>query len=153
MESSSVPSLRTLVLLLGLMVSHVSCKGFLPEIKQLTTLPSPDDNQRGLICQVLTVSGFTVPVLNTVFYRNGNDVRINLTLGDFQSSPGQIIFNITPDLEGCYTCGNATYRSPVEDALKLVCKPLHSMWWDLLSYITIIPKVMWVTVCFTTTLE
>ena len=126
---NSVPSLGALVLLLGLAFSHVTSQGFLPEIKKLST-PSPDDNQRGLICQVLTLSGFRVPVLNTVFYLNGNDVRNNLTGNGVQSSPGEIIFNITPDLEGCYTCGNATYRSPQEDALKLVCKALHSTWWD-----------------------
>ena len=131
---SSVPSLRTQLLLLGLAFSHVSCQGFLPEIRQLT-LPSLGDNKRVLFCQVRTLSGFNVRVHNAEFYLNGTDVRNRLTGSDFESSTGQIIFHITPDLEGCYTCGNATYVSPEEDALKLVCKRLHTctMWWDCID--------------------
>jgi hypothetical protein len=65
-----------------------------------------------------------VRVRNAEFYLNGNDVRNRLTGNEFESSAGQIIFHITPALEGCYTCGNATnYVSPEEDALKLVFYP------------------------------
>ena len=128
---SVAPSLITQVLLLGLLFSHVICQGFLPEIRPLNLPSSFDDNQRGLVCRVRTLSGSNVRVRNAEFYLNGNDVRNELTGMDFESSTGQIIFLITPALEGCYTCGNATnYVSPEKDALKLVCKRLHTMWWD-----------------------
>ena len=120
---SSASSLRALVLLLGLVFSHVTCQGFLPEIKPFNPQP-PSLNRRGLICRVPTGTGTLVDVMNTVFYLNGSDIRDSLTGSNFESSTGQIIFNITPDLEGCYTCGNDTYISPEEDALKLVCKAM-----------------------------
>ena len=114
------PSLRTLVLLLGLVFSYVACQ---PEIKPLS-LPLLPENQRGLTCEVQTGTGLVEPILNAEFYLNGSDIRNSLTGSDFELSPGQIVFFITPDLEGCYTCGNATYISPEEDALKLVCKAI-----------------------------
>ena len=123
---SSASSLRTLVLLLGLVFSHVTCQGFLPEIKPLFLPPTPI-NRRGLICEVQIGTGLEEPVLNAVFYLNGSDVRISLTGSEYQFSIAAIIFDITPDLEGCYTCGNATYTSPKEDALKLVCKAICSL--------------------------
>ena len=121
---SSTPSLRTLVLLLGLVFSHVTCQGFLPKIQSFDP-KSPRPDQRGLICRVQTGTGLEVPVLNTVFYLNGSDIRDRLTGSEFTSSTGKIVFSITPDLEGCYTCGNGTHTSPEEDALKLVCKAFH----------------------------
>ena len=118
---SCTPSLRPLVLVLGLVFSHVTCQEFLPKIQSFDP-KSPRPNQRGLICRVQTGTGLEVAVLNAVFYLNGSDVRNKLTVSDFKSSTGKITFNITPDLEGCYTCGNGTHTSPAEDALKLVCK-------------------------------
>ena len=122
---SSALSLRTQSLLLGLVFSHVTCQ-FLPEIEPLS-LPPTLINRRGLICEVQIGIGLEEPVLNTVFYLNGSDIQNSLTGSEFLSSTAAIIFNITPDLEGCYTCGNDTYTSPEEDALKLVCKAIHAM--------------------------
>ena len=121
---SSVPSLRTLILLLALMISHVICRGFPPEIRSFIPQP-PSPNRRGLLCRVQTGTGFEESVLNTVFYLNGSDIRDRLTGSDYESSTGQIAFTITPDLEGCYTCGNDTYTNP-DYALQLVCKAFHT---------------------------
>ena len=120
---SNVSSLKTLVLLLGLVFSHVTCQ-FLPEIKQFNPQP-PSPNRRGLICQVQIGTGLEVDVINTVFYLNGSDVQDSLRGSDYKSSTGQIEFDMSPDFEGCYTCGNGTYTSPAEDALKLVCKGIQ----------------------------
>ena len=119
---NNAPLLQTLVLLLGLVFSHVACQSFLAEIETFPLLL--DDNRRGLLCVVQTGTGLEEPILNAEFYLNGSDIRNSLAGSDFEMSPGQIVFNITPDLEGCYTCGNTTYISPEEDALKLVCKAI-----------------------------
>ena len=71
-------------------------------------------------------TGLEVSVLNTEFYLNGSDVRNELTGSNFEESTGEISFDMTPELEGCYTCGNETYRSSEEEALKLVCKAIHT---------------------------
>ena len=123
----SAPSLKALVLLLvlGLMFGHVTCQGFIPEINSFNPQP-PRANRRGLVCRVETGTDFDEPVLNTEFYLNGSDVRNELTGSDFEASTGKIIFDMTPELEGCYTCGNETYHSSEEEALKLVCKAKHT---------------------------
>ena len=126
MCQSSAPSLKALVpLVLSLMFSHVTCQGFIPEINSFNPQP-PSANRRGLVCRVETGTGFDEPVLNTEFYLNGSDVRNELTGSDFEASTGEIIFDMTPELEGCYTCGNGTYRSSEEEALTLVCKAIHT---------------------------
>ena len=127
MRQCSATSLKALVLLLvlGLMFSHVTCQEFIPEINSFDP-PTPSDNRRGLVCRVQTGTGFEVPVLNTEFYLNGSDVRNELPGSAFQELTGKIIFDMTPELEGCYTCGNGTYRSSEEEALKLVCKAIHT---------------------------
>ena len=110
--------------LLGLVLSQVTSghTQFTPNIRLGSQSSSP--NAKRLICVIETgVPNVVVPVINTVFYLNGEDVTHRLTGGEFVlPSDGVIDFELSQDLEGCYTCGNGSYTSPEEDALKLVCE-------------------------------
>ena len=118
---------RVLVLLLCVVVVHVTCQPFLPEIRLHTLAPGSSRNQKKLVCVIRTLEGYEVEVTNTEFYLNGSDVRGMLTGNEYDLVAGRITFELTQKLEGYYTCGNSSFESPEEDALKLVCKLLYQL--------------------------
>ena len=97
---------------------------FLPQIGQIT-VPGQPVNEKRLFCEVTTGTGVIQPLRNATFYLNDTDVLDLLTNNNvtFDDSGGRrtIIFELTQELEGVYTCGYDTdYRS--DNSLTLVCK-------------------------------
>ena len=114
-------TLLVLLLLLFPLAVRLVTGQFLPQIGVIT-VPGQPVNEKRLFCQVTTGTGVIQPL---TFYLNDTDVLDLLTYNEvrFDDSGGRrtIIFQLTQELEGVYTCGNDTaYRS--NNSFTLVCK-------------------------------
>ena len=96
-------------------------------IGQITIEDQPV-NEKRLFCEVTTNTDTTETFPNGKFYRNGDDLEDLLPGSEFRfedtGDRRRIVFQLTQELEGVYTCGNGTFRSSDKDALTLVCKCL-----------------------------
>ena len=121
-------SLATLPLLCALAVHvQLGTSQLPPRIGEIT-VPGQPVNEKRLFCDARPLSGQpALPVENAEFYLNGSDVlrMLHGSEARFEDSGGRmtIVFQLTQELEGVYTCGNGTdYRS--SNSLTFVCKSM-----------------------------